>query len=270
MEVIITPSPEEGALSAARILDHVVRAKPAAVLGLATGSTPLGLYRELIRRHKEEGLDFSGITTFNLDEYVGLEASHPASYHRFMHENLFAEINVAPERIHLPDGMAADVNAFSREYEKKIRAAGGIDLQILGIGNDGHIGFNEPSSSLASRTRLKTLTQVTIEANKRFFNNIDEVPRHVITMGVGTIMEARICLLLAFGEKKAEAVRAMVEGPVTANCPASVLQLHPRVVVIADEAAAASLARADYYRYVFAAKPEWQKETTFLPALLEE
>lgn len=270
MEVIITPNPEEGALTAARILDHVVRAKPAAVLGLATGSTPLGLYKELIRRHKEEGLDFSGISTFNLDEYVGLEASHPASYHRFMQENLFDGINVSPANVHIPDGMASDVNAFCRDYEKKIRAAGGIDLQILGIGNDGHIGFNEPSSSLASRTRLKTLTQVTIEANKRFFKSIDEVPRHTITMGVGTIMEARICLLLAFGEGKAEAVKAMVEGPVTANCPASVLQLHQRVIVIADDAAAANLARADYYRYVYETKPEWQKEKTFLSALLEE
>lgn len=270
MEVIITQNPEEGALKAASILEHVVRSKPAAVLGLATGSTPLGLYRELIRRHKEEGLDFSAVTTFNLDEYVGLDAAHPASYHRFMQENLFSGLNVAPERVHIPDGMAADVSAFCRGYEKKIKAAGGIDFQILGIGNDGHIGFNEPSSSLASRTRLKTLTQVTVEANKRFFNSIDEVPRHVITMGVGTIMEARICLLLAFGAGKADAVQAMVEGPLTANCPASVLQMHPRVIVIADEAAAGKLARADYYRYVYATKPAWQKDKTFLPALSEE
>lgn len=263
MEVIITPNPVSAAETGARIVEKLLAAKPQAVLGLATGSTPIGLYRELIRKHREEGLDFSKVTTFNLDEYVGLEPSHPASYHRFMQENLFSEINVAPERIHIPNGLANDIPAFCAEYEAAIRAEGGIDLQVLGIGHDGHIGFNEPSSSLASRTRLKTLTEVTITANQRFFKSTETVPRHVITMGVGTIMEARTCVLLAFGEGKADAVAAMVEGPITATCPASVLQMHPQVVVIADEGAASKLKRASYYRYVYANKPEFQKDASF-------
>lgn len=263
MEVIITPNPASGAETGARIVEKLLCTKPAAVLGLATGSTPLGLYRELIRRHRENGLDFSRATTFNLDEYVGLDPLHPASYHHFMQANLFDHVNVRAEQVHIPDGTASDIPAFCAQYEAAIRGAGGIDLQVLGIGRDGHIGFNEPSSSLASRTRLKTLTEVTIEANKRFFSSPAEVPRHVITMGVGTIMEARICLLFAFGESKAEAVAAMVEGPVTAMCPASILQLHPQVIVIADEPAAELLRRADYYRYVYANKPEFQRDAPF-------
>jgi len=265
MEVIITATPEAGACTAARIVEKLVRTRPEAVLGLATGSTPLGLYGELIRRHREHGLDFSRVTTFNLDEYVGLGAGHPASYHTFMHEHLFGAINVPAGRIHIPDGKAADIPAACEAYEKAIVAAGGIDLQVLGIGHDGHIGFNEPSSSLASRTRLKTLTQKTIDANQRFFTSAEEVPRHVITMGVGTILEARVCLLLAFGESKADAVAAMVEGPLTASCPASALQWHPRTTVIVDEAAAARLARSDYYRYVHANKPAYQQDATFAP-----
>ena len=263
MEVIITPDSARGAETGARILEKLVRTKPHAVLGLATGSTPVGLYRELIRKHREQGLDFGRVTTFNLDEYVGLGADHPASYHRFMHENLFDHVNVPAENIHIPDGLAASIPGFCAEYEAAIRKAGGIDLQVLGIGHDGHVGFNEPSSSLASRTRLKTLTEVTINANKRFFTSEEEVPRHVITMGVGTIMEARTCLLLAFGEAKADAVAAMVEGPVTAMCPASVLQLHPQVIVITDEAAAARLRRSEYYRYVYENKPAFQKDASF-------
>ncbi len=263
MEVIITSTPESGAETGARIIDHLVRTQPAAVLGLATGSTPLGLYRELVRRHREEGLDFSKVTTFNLDEYVGLGAEHPASYRYFMKENLFSHLNLAPEKTHVPDGLAADIPAYCRRYEAQIRDAGGIDLQLLGIGHDGHIGFNEPSSSLASRTRLKTLTQGTIAANRRFFNDESEVPRHVITMGVGTIMEAKICLLLAFGAGKADAVAAMVEGPLTADVPASALQWHPQTIVIADEAAAAKLRRADYYRFVYENKPSFQRDATF-------
>ncbi len=263
MEVIIVPSAAAGAETAARIIEKIVRTRPQAVLGLATGSTPLGLYAELIRKHREEGLDFSGVTTFNLDEYIGLAPEHPASYHHFMHENLFRGINVPQEKIHLPDGLAGDIPASCARYEAAIRAAGGIDLQLLGLGHDGHIGFNEPSSSLASRTRLKTLTEGTINANKRFFESEADVPRHVITMGVGTILEARICLLLAFGEAKADAVAEMVEGPISANCPATALQLHPQTSVIVDEAAASRLKRADYYRYVYASKPESQRDATF-------
>jgi len=263
MEVIIKPTPHDCAEAAARIVADLVRRRPAAVLGLATGSTPLGLYGELIRMHRGDALDFSGVTTFNLDEYVGLGADHPASYRRFMQEHFFDHVNLRPESIHIPDGMTSDIPAHCREYEDAIRRSGGIDLQVLGIGHDGHIGFNEPSSSLASRTRIKTLTERTIAANRRYFSDGEDVPRHVITMGVGTIMESRTCLLLALGEGKANALAAMAEGPVTAACPASILQLHPRTVVVADEAAAQHLQRADYYRYVYENKPDFQKLPPF-------
>ncbi len=259
MEVIITPNPEAGAKLGADHVESLLARKPDAVLGLATGSTPVGLYRELIRRHREAGLDFSKVSTFNLDEYLGLGPEHPASYHRFMHENLFSHINVAAANIHIPDGLAQPVESYCESYEAAIRQAGGIDLQVLGIGHDGHIGFNEPSSSLASRTRLKTLTEVTIQANQRYFSEGEAVPRHVITMGVGTILDARVCLLFAFGEAKADAVAAMVEGPLTAMCPASALQWHRHAVIIVDEAAARRLSRADYYRYVHAHKPATQR-----------
>lgn len=263
MEVIIQPNPEVGAEVGARIVEDLIRKKPNAVLGLATGGTPVGLYRELIRLHKERGLDFSQVTTFNLDEYIGLTAQHPASYHRFMHENFFAHVNIQPDHIHIPDGMTTDIPAFCERYEVAIREAGGIDLQVLGIGHDGHIGFNEPTSSLASRTRIKTLTKETILANQRFFASAEEVPHHVITMGVGTIMEARTCLLLAYGEKKAQAVADMAEGPLTAMCPASVLQMHRQAVIIVDEPAAQLLKRADYYRHVYANKPTFQLVSSF-------
>ncbi|MDD5262799.1 MAG: glucosamine-6-phosphate deaminase [Methylacidiphilales bacterium] len=259
MEVIIQPDAQSGAQLGARIIEQLIRTKPDAVLGLATGGTPVPLYCELIRIYRAEGLDFSGVTTFNLDEYIGLPPEHPASYHQFMHMYLFDHVNLKKTRIHLPDGMTKDIPAFCREYETAISKAGGIDLQLLGIGHDGHIGFNEPSSSLGSRTRIKTLTEKTVAANRRFFASTKEVPQHVITMGVGTIMEARTCLLLAFGEGKAEAVAAAVEGPVTAMCPASALQFHPQTILIADEPAAGLLKRADYYRRVYAHKPAFQQ-----------
>lgn len=266
MEIIIRPTPTDCAETAATIVADLVHRNPAAVLGLATGSTPLGLYGELIRMHRGEVLDFSRVTTFNLDEYVGLDGCHPASYRRFMQEHLFDHVNVRPENIHIPDGRASDIPAHCREYEDAIRKSGGIDLQVLGIGQDGHIGFNEPSSSLASRTRIKTLTEQTISSNRRSFSDGEEVPRHVITMGVGTIMESRTCLLLALGESKAKALASMAEGPVAAMCPASILQLHPCAVVIADEAAAQYLERADYYRYVYENKPDFQKIPPFRAA----
>jgi glucosamine-6-phosphate deaminase len=260
MEVIILNDPEAVSALSARRIAQLVRAKPTAVLGLATGSTPLRLYKELIRLHQEEGLDFSEVTSFNLDEYIGLAADHAASYRYFMQENLFRHINIAPERTHVPSGLVAgpDIARYCAEYEEAIVRAGGIDLQILGIGSDGHIGFNEPSSSLASRTRIKTLTQRTREDNTPFFDNPDDVPHHVITMGVGTIMEAREIHLLAFGDKKADAIADAVEGPITANVPASVLQMHPTVRLFADEPAASKLARRDYYRWVYDNKPAWQ------------
>jgi glucosamine-6-phosphate deaminase len=259
VEVIVQPTPEDASLIAARHVARAVREKPDAVLGLATGATPLTLYRELARMHREEGLDFSGVTTFNLDEYVGLAPDHPASYHTFMREHFFAHVNVDPSRIHIPDGLARDVPAFCRDYEEAIRNAGGVDLQVLGIGTDGHIGFNEPSSSLASRTRIKTLTPRTRRDNVAAFRTPEEVPIHVITMGVGTIMAAREVLLLAFGIKKSAAIAAAVEGPVSAMSPASILQMHPVARCIVDVTAASRLARTDYYRWVYQQKPDWQK-----------
>ncbi len=260
MEIIIQPTPEAGGIIAARIIAKLVRAKPDCVLGLATGSTPLGTYRELIRMHREDGLDFSKVTTFNLDEYVGLTAEHPQSYRAFMAEHFFRHVNVDAGRTHIPDGMARDIPAECARYEAAIAEAGGIDLQLLGIGTDGHIGFNEPSSSLASRTRIKTLTERTRADNARFFGgDLAQVPFHCITMGVGTIMASREVLLLAFGENKADAVSAAVEGPITAMNPASVLQMHPVAKCVVDEAAAAKLSRRDYYRWVFEHKPGWQK-----------
>ena len=255
MEIIIQPTPEAATEIAARLVARLLKEKPDAVLGLATGSTPLLLYRSLV----EMRLDWSRVRTFNLDEYLGLAPDHPQSYHHFMWENLFRHVNVRPENVHIPDGLAQDVPGFCADYEARIRAVGGIDLQLLGIGSDGHIGFNEPSSSLASRTRIKTLTQRTRADNARFFASAEEVPSHVITMGIGTIMEARTNLLLAFGDKKAQAVAEAAEGPITAMNPASVLQLHPDARVCLDEAAATQLKRAEYYRWVFANKPQWQR-----------
>ena len=255
MEIIIQPTAEEATSVAARIIARLLREKPDAVLGLATGSTPLQLYRELIAMK----LDWRKVTTFNLDEYVGLENTHPQSYHSFMWKNLFQHVNIPQKNIHIPDGMSRDIPGFCANYEMKIRAKGGVDLQVLGIGTDGHVGFNEPTSSLASRTRIKTLTRQTRRDNARFFGSADKVPHHVITMGLGTIMEARQCVLLAFGVKKARALAATVEGPLAAINPASILQLHPNVKVCLDEPAAAKLKRADYYRWVYANKPVWQQ-----------
>jgi glucosamine-6-phosphate deaminase len=260
MEVIILPSAAEAALTAARVVSRLVRARPHAVLGLSTGETPKAVYAELVRAHREDGLDFSGVTTFNLDELVGLDAAHAGSYRRYMREHLFAHVNLPPDRTHLPDGGATDVDAACAAYEEAIRAAGGIDLQLLGIGRDGHIGFNEPTSSLASRTRVKTLTAATRAAIGAQLPPGEEPPRHVITMGIGTILAARRCVLLAFGARKAGAVARAVEGPVTALVPASALQLHPRATVLVDEAAAGRLALAAYYRDVHANKPAWQRE----------
>ena len=254
MEIIIQPTQQAATEVAARIIARLLRDKPTAVLGLATGSTPLSLYRTLIAMN----LDWSHVTTFNLDEYIGLPRDHPQSYHSFMWENLFKHINISQENIYIPDGNALDIPKFCREYEEQILAVGGIDLQVLGIGTDGHIGFNEPSSSLASRTRIKTLTQQTCSDNARFFGSEESVPRHVITMGIGTIMEARENLLLAFGTNKARAVAEAVEGPITSLNPASILQMHPVVKVILDDPAAADLKRSEYYRWVYASKPAWQ------------
>ncbi len=260
MEVIIKQDAREASHAAAGVVARLIHEKPNAVIGLATGSTPLVLYKELIRMHQEEGLDFSQVTTFNLDEYLGLENDHPQSYHKFMWDNLFSQINIKAENVHIPDGMTENVLAFCAEYENKIVAAGGIDIQILGVGSDGHIGFNEYTSSFASRTRIKTLTQRTVADNARFFDGDEEkVPHHCITMGIGTIMDARMNLMLAFGEGKAQAVADTIEGPVAAIVPSSILQHHPCAKVFIDEASASKLKLSDYYRWVYEGKPEWQQ-----------
>lgn len=256
MEVIIKADYDEMSKEAAQIVAGLVRRKPTCVLGLATGSTPIGLYKELVRMHSEEGLDFSKVTTFNLDEYVGLSPTHDQSYHYFMYENLFKFINVPPGNVYVPNGMAENIDAFCEYYEEEIDRVGGIDLQVLGIGRDGHIAFNEPGSSLGSRTRLKTLTKETIEDNARFFERKEDVPRYAITMGVGTIMEARVCLLLCNGEKKAETIQKAIEGPVTHMITASALQMHREAIVVLDEAAASKLELRDYYRWVYENKPQ--------------
>ncbi len=258
MEIIIQPDPTAASRIGARIIARQVRRRPDSVLGLATGNSPLPLYAELARMHREESLDFVRVRTFNLDEFIGLSPHHPASYHAFMKTHLFDQINVPPAGVHIPDGTALDVERTCRAYEEEIRACGGIDLQVLGVGSDGHIGFNEPTSSLASRTRIKTLTERTRRDNAAAFSGPESVPYHVITMGIGTIMESRACLLLAFGLKKARAVAAAAEGPVTAMVPASVLQMHPRAILLLDEDAASALTRADYYRWVYEHKPDWQ------------
>jgi len=263
MEVVIKKSSQDCCLLAAKLIAGTVRKNPTAVLGLATGKTPEPMYEALVQMHKNEKLKFGKITTFNLDEYVGLGSEHPASYQYYMHEKLFKHADFSKNKIHVPDGLAKDIPKYCEKYERDIRKAGGIDLQILGVGTDGHIGFNEPTSSLASRTRIKTLTQKTVDVNKAFFAPGEFMPRHVITMGIGTIMEARQCVLLAYGESKAEVVAKMVEGPITSMIPASVLQLHPKTVVIIDEAASRKLKLTDYYNYVYKNKPEWQQYEKF-------
>lgn len=226
---------------AAEKVAALVKAKPDAVIGFATGSTPLGLYQRLVQKHKNEGLDFSKMTTFNLDEYIGLPADHLQSYAYFMWRHLFSHINVQKDAVHLPDGMSDDIDGHCAWYEEQIEAAGGLDMQILGIGANGHLAFNEPGSSLGSRTRIKTLTADTVHSNARFFDAADQVPRYAITMGVGTIMEARQLLLLASGTGKADAIKATLEGPVTAMVPATIVQLHRDAHTIIDETAASKL-----------------------------
>jgi glucosamine-6-phosphate deaminase len=238
---------------AAEIVTRQIRRKPDSVLGFATGSTPLQLYNMLIESHRERGLDFSKITTFNLDEYVGLAPEHPQSYHHFMWENLFKHVNVTPSRVFIPHGMADDIEYFCEWYEQQIEKAGGIDIQLVGIGANGHLAFNEPGSSLGSKTRIKTLTAKTVRDNARFFENTDEVPRQAITMGIGTILDARTILLIASGERKAEAIRAALEGPVTGMCPATVVQMHRFAHVVIDEEAAS---RLQYYHHGGIAEPK--------------
>jgi len=259
MEVVPLRTAGQVAALAADVVEALVRGRPAAVLGLATGSTPLPAYRELIRRHHAGvGPGYGEVSCFNLDEYVGLPPGHPQSYRATIARELTDGLGIGSERVHGPDPDEKNLATAGERYEAMIMAAGGVDLQLLGIGSDGHLAFNEPGSSLASRTRLKTLTARTRADNARFFGTPDEVPRHVLTQGLATILRARHLLLVATGAGKAAAVAAAVEGPVSASCPASVLQLHPHATVLLDEPAASGLARVAYYREVHAGKPAWQ------------
>ncbi len=250
MRVVILDSEKHVSQRAADIICELMLRRPRTVLGLATGGTPLGTYRELVARSNAGRVDFSQCTTFNLDEYVGLPPGHEQSYCTFMHQHLFDPAGFNTANCFLPDGMSEDFQTACENYEQQISSAGGIDLQLLGIGTDGHIAFNEPGSSLASRTRIKALAEQTRTDNARFFSSLEEVPRLAITMGIGTIMEAGQILLLATGSSKASVVRSFIEGPLTAQVPASILQMHPKVTVVLDEAAAAWLVRKEYYQQV--------------------
>jgi glucosamine-6-phosphate deaminase len=251
MLVVLKNNFEEISQEAARMVATAVRNNPSAILGLATGATMLGMYRELVRLHRKEALNFSQVVTFNLDEYLGLAADHPESFHYFMRENFFAHVDVSSANMHIPDGkIGGNYENYCASYEESIHRAGGIDLQILGIGRNGHIGFNEPTSSLASRTRLKVLNGETIEDNRKSFAPGEEIPRCAITMGIGTILEAKKVILLATGAAKAEAVAKAIEGPITSSLTASALQLHPDVTFILDEDAASELTQREYYRQV--------------------
>jgi glucosamine-6-phosphate deaminase len=258
VEVVIRRDAEAVAGLVADSIERLVTSKADPVLGLATGSSPLGVYGELVGRHREGRLSFRRTTAFLLDEYIGLPPDHPESYRAFITRHFSGLVDIDPRTVHVPDGAASDIEAACADYEARIRAAGGVDVQLLGIGGDGHLGFNEPTSSLASRTRVKTLTEQTRNDNNRFFGDVEEVPRHVVTQGIGTILDARHLVLIAIGEAKAEPIARAVEGPLTSMCPASAIQLHPHATVVVDEAAAARLTLADYYRATFAAKPSWQ------------
>ncbi len=258
MEVIIMPSAAEvGKLAARKVAQTITRA-PTAVIGLATGSSPLAIYAELAGQVRAGRLDPSRIRGFALDEYVGIPEQHPQSYASVLRREVVEPLGLDPSQVALPDGRAADLAAACQAYELAIQKAGGVDLQILGIGANGHIGFNEPTSSFASRTRLKTLAPKTREDNARFFDSEEDVPTHCVTQGLGTIMDAQELLLVAQGGSKAAAVASAVEGPVSAVCPASILQFHEHATIIVDEDAASRLALAAYYRYTYAHKPSWQ------------
>jgi glucosamine-6-phosphate deaminase len=237
----------------------VLDTRPSPVIGVATGSSPLGAYHLLVEAHRAGRASFAHASAVLLDEYLGLPPDHPEAYRTFIRRELTDHVDFDPARLHGPDVAASDIPAACARYEDLLVALGGVDVQLLGIGSDGHIGFNEPGSSLGSRTRIKTLTEDTRRDNARFFASLDEVPHHVITQGLATVGEARHLVLVATGAAKAEPVARAVEGPLTAMCPGSVLQLHPHATVVVDEGAAAGLGHAGYYRAVFAGKPAWQQ-----------
>ncbi len=250
MEVIILDSADGVAQLGAQQICELVEKKPAAVLGLATGSTPIAMYQQLIKLHQQRGVSFRDVTSFNLDEYIGIDPENPQSYRFFMKRELFDAIDIDQANTHLPTcEVGVNPRLVGAAYEQAIADAGGIDLQLLGIGTNGHIGFNEPTSSLSSRTRVKTLTQTTVSDNSRMFEEGEFQPHLAMTMGIGTILDARHVILLATGEAKAEAVRNTVEGALSAMCPASVLQMHQRATIIIDRAAASQLEQLDYYTW---------------------
>ncbi|MCI2957184.1 glucosamine-6-phosphate deaminase [Agromyces atrinae] len=254
MELIILPSHDVDAVAARLVADDLRAASPG-VLGVATGSSPLGVYAALERMIAAGDLDLSRTRAFALDEYVGIPIDHPESYAAVIRREVVERLGMNPAFVRVPDGRADDLELACAEYEAAIRHAGGIDVQILGIGANGHIGFNEPSSSLASRTRVKTLTRATREANARFFDDVADVPTHCLTQGIGTILDAQHLVLVARGEAKAEAIRQAAEGPVSARWPASALQLHPNVTLVVDDDAASHLELGDYYRETYRLKP---------------
>jgi glucosamine-6-phosphate deaminase len=259
VEVVIVPDAAAGGELVAEAIVRLVGRKPDALLGVATGSTPLPVYQALGAKVRAGEVDTSRVRIAQLDEYVGLPAEHPESYRSVLAREVLRPLGIGMDAFMGPDGTAEDVQAACETYDAALAGAGGVDLQLLGIGTDGHIGFNEPCSSLASRTRIKTLTEQTRVDNARFFDGeIAQVPHHVITQGIGTILEARHLVLLATGEGKADAVAATVEGAVAAVCPASALQLHAHATVVVDEGAASKLKLADYFRHTFANKPAWQ------------
>ncbi len=243
MKIIVTKNYEELSRKAGNLFASQLILKTNAVIGLATGSSPVGMYKELVRIYQAGDIDFDEVVSFNLDEYIGISPDNEQSYHYFMKENLFNHINIRPENIHIPSGIAVDMTVAASSYDKMIEEAGMIDIQILGIGNNGHIGFNEPDVKFEARTHIVELEQETIEANSRFFDSIEEVPTQAISMGIKNIMQSRKIVLIASGEGKAKVVQQMIEGPITPELPASVLQLHPDVTVILDEEAASLLTR---------------------------
>ncbi len=258
MEVVVLDTETERAALVADAIVSLVHRRPRAVLGLATGSSPSPVYAELVRRYQGDEVTFAEASAFTLDEYLGLAPDHPEGYRHVIEREFASLVDLPASHLHTPDGQTHDVPAACAAYEQRIADAGGVDLQLLGIGSDGHLAFNEPGSSLGSRTRVKTLTPRTREDNARFFDSVDAVPHHVLTQGLGTILEARHLVMLATGAGKAEAVREAVEGPLTAMCPASALQLHPHATVVLDPAAASRLSLRDYYAQVWADKPDWQ------------
>lgn len=260
MEIVILPNSNDVGRFAAAKVASIVRAKPTAVIGLATGSSPAHIYAELARRVSEGEISFAEARGFALDEYVGIPLGHPQSYASVIARDVIGPLGFDPARVRVPDGRAANIELAAHEYDEAIVSAGGIDVQILGIGANGHIGFNEPTSSFASRTRVKTLASRTREDNARFFDDPSQVPMHCLTQGLGTILEARLLVLVAQGSAKAEAIARTVEGPVSSMVPASALQLHPHATVIVDEEAGSQLQLADYYRHTFANKPSWQRD----------